>query len=63
MAVGIDLVGARLADVPYEGDAVVDDAHVGPEGPETGAVDDGSVPDHQVIGHVAPVLARVMRLY
>src|ERR1019366_4395163 len=51
MPVGIDLVAGPLVDPPDEADAAVDDAHIGPVGTETGAVDDGPVPDHDVIGH------------
>ena len=51
MTLGIDLLGAPLVDPADEADPVADDAHVGAERAETGSVDDGSVPDHDVIGH------------
>ena len=58
VALGVDLSRAPLADAADEGDAVADDADVGPVRAEARPVDHGAVADHQVVRHAAPRTAR-----
>src|SRR5581483_8691200 len=53
VALGIDLLGAPLADAPDGGDPPVPDADVGPVAGQPRAVDDCAVADDDVIGHGA----------
>src|SRR5205823_9928038 len=52
---GVDRLAAVSVDVTDSGDPVAGHRHVGPERRTPGAVDHGSVPDHEVVCHACPL--------
>ena len=57
VALGVDLARTSFADAPEERDAIAADPDVGAERPQTRAVDDGPVADHEVVGNTVILLA------
>ena len=59
-AVGVDRPVRRPVDAADGGDAVARDRHVGPRGLAAAAVDERSIPDHEVVGHVVSPCGRAL---
>jgi hypothetical protein len=54
VTLGVDLLGTAFGNSTDKGNSIAHYANIGPKGPQSGAVNDGSASDHDVIGHLTP---------